>query len=157
MLRLLSGILSFDLASSCLVHSLSFFPKHSSKVQRRVSSRWICLLSVLWGIVPRSGELRTQKLNSHLLRIRSLKVLPLKAGVGQYKATHAMLTASDFFLANFYPSGPFTCIFPKPLPSCFFPTGRLTSPPKSTDSSGECDRVNLQRPGTFQQRKIYIY
>ena len=24
---------------------------------------------------------------------------------------HATLTARDFFLANFYPSGPFTCIF----------------------------------------------
>ena len=29
---------------------------------------------------------------------------------------HATLTARGFFLANFYPSGPFTCIFPKPLP-----------------------------------------
>ena len=48
-----------------------------------------------------------------------LKRFPLKPGVGQYIATHAMLTARDFFFANFYPSGPFTCIFPKPLPSCF--------------------------------------
>ena len=30
---------------------------------------------------------------------------------------HATLTARDFFLAYFYPSDPFTCIFfPKPLP-----------------------------------------
>ena len=34
-----------------------------------------------------------------------------------YIAMHASLTARDFFPANFYPSGPFTCIFPKPLPS----------------------------------------
>ena len=27
-----------------------------------------------------------------------------------------MLTARNFSLAYFYPSGPFTCIFPKPLP-----------------------------------------
>ena len=44
---------------------------------------------------------------------------PLKPGGGEQIATHATLTARDFFFANFYPSGPFTCIFPKPLPSCF--------------------------------------
>ena len=36
---------------------------------------------------------------------------PLKPGIGQYIAMHATLTAGDFFLANFHPSGPFTCIF----------------------------------------------
>ena len=41
-----------------------------------------------------------------------MKVLPLKPGVGQYIAMHAALTARDCCLANFYPSGPFTCIFP---------------------------------------------
>ena len=45
-----------------------------------------------------------------------LKFLPLKPGVGQYVAIHATLTARDFFLAYFYPSGPFTFIYPKPLP-----------------------------------------
>ena len=64
----------------------------------------------------RSGELRTQKLKSHLVRTQSFNVLPLNPGVGQYIAIHATLTASDFFLAYFYPSGPFTCIFSKPLP-----------------------------------------
>ena len=68
---------------------------------------------------PRSGELRTQKLKSHLLRTPSLKVLPLKPGVGRYIAIHATLTARDFFLANFYPSGPFTCIFSKISPEFF--------------------------------------
>ena len=58
---------------------------------------------------PRSGELRTQKLKSHLVRTQSLNVLPLKLGVGQYIAIHATLTARDFFLVYFYPSGPFTC------------------------------------------------
>ena len=66
---------------------------------------------------PAVGELRTQKLKSHLVRTQSLNVLPLKPGVGQYIAIHTTLTARDFFLAYFYPSGPFTCIFPpKPLP-----------------------------------------
>ena len=58
-----------------------------------------------------SGELWTRKLKSHLLRTQSLKILPLKPGVGQYIAIHATPTARDFFLANFYPSGPLTCIF----------------------------------------------
>ena len=69
--------------------------------------------------VPRSGELRTQKLKSHLVRTQSLNVLSLKPGEGQYMAIHATLTSRDFFLAYFYPSGPFTCIFPKPLPIFF--------------------------------------
>ena len=69
-------------------------------------------------LMPCSGELRMQKLKSHLMRTQNLMVLPLNSGVGQYIiAMHATLTARDFFLANFYPSGPFNCIFPKPLPS----------------------------------------
>ena len=66
--------------------------------------------------LPRSGELRTQKLKSHLVRTQSLNIRPLKPGVGQYIAIHAMLTARDFFLAYFYTSGPFTCIFSKTSP-----------------------------------------
>ena len=68
---------------------------------------------------PRSGELRTQKLKSHLVRTQSLNVLPLKSGVGRYIAIHATLTARNFFLAYFYPSGPFTCIFSKTSPNFF--------------------------------------
>ena len=48
-----------------------------------------------------------------------LNVLHLKPGVGQYIAIHATLTARDFFLVYFYTSGPFTCIFSKPLPIFF--------------------------------------
>ena len=59
----------------------------------------------------RSGELRTQKLKFHLVRTESLNVFPFKPEVGQYIAIHATLTARDFFLAYFYTSGPFTCIF----------------------------------------------
>ena len=68
---------------------------------------------------PCSGEVRTQKLKSLLLRTQSLKALPLKPGVGQYIAMHAALTAKEFFLANFYPSGPFTCIVSKTSPEFF--------------------------------------
>ena len=70
-----------------------------------------------WSSSPCSGELRTQKLKSHLVRTQSLNVLPLKPGVGLYLAIHATLTARDITFAYFYPSGPFTCaFFPKPLP-----------------------------------------
>ena len=62
-------------------------------------------------LLPCSGELQTQKLESHLVRTQSLNVLPFNPGVGQYVSIHAMLTARDFFLAYFYPSSPFTCIF----------------------------------------------
>ena len=68
---------------------------------------------------PRSGELRMQKLKSHLLRTQSLKVLRLKSEIGQYTDIRARLTDRDFFIANFYPSGPFTCIFSKPSPEFF--------------------------------------
>ena len=61
-----------------------------------------------------------QKLKSHLVRTQSLNVLPLWPGVGQYIAVRATLTARDFFLAYFYPSSPFTCIFSKTSPD-FFP------------------------------------
>ena len=54
-----------------------------------------------------------------LVRTQSLNVLPLKPAVGQYIAIYATLTARDFFLAYFYPSGPFTCIFSKTSPDCF--------------------------------------
>ena len=46
---------------------------------------------------------------------RELKGSPFKRGASPYIAMHATLTGKKFFLANFYPSGPFTCIFPKPL------------------------------------------
>ena len=68
---------------------------------------------------PAVGSLRTQKLKSHLMRTQSLKVLPLKHGVGQYIAMHATLTARYFFLANFNPSGPFMCTFSKTSPKFF--------------------------------------
>ena len=57
---------------------------------------------------PRSGELRAQKLKSHLVKTQGLNVLPLKPGIGQYIAIRAALTARNFFLTYFYPSSPFT-------------------------------------------------
>ena len=68
----------------------------------------------------RGGELRTQKLKVQFVENTELEGSPFKAWVGQYIAIHATLTARDFFLANFYPFGPFTCIFFQNL-SQFFP------------------------------------
>ena len=48
-----------------------------------------------------------------------LKCSPLKPGVGQYIAIRATLTARELLLAYFYPSGQFTCIFPKTSPDFF--------------------------------------
>ena len=98
---------------------------HNSSWQLSAFSLWspslisaLLVLSTIYLFLSRSGELRTQKLKSHLMRTLSLKVLPLKPGVGQHIAMRATLTARDFFLAYFYPSGSFTRIFfPKPLPS----------------------------------------
>ena len=80
-------------------------------------------------LTPRDGELRTQKLKSHLLRTQSWQVLPLKPGVGQYIAIHATLTARGSSFANFYPSSPFTYIFSKTSPKLFLCWLRLTAVP----------------------------
>ena len=49
---------------------------------------------------------------------KELKDSPFKAWSWSLYSMHATLTARDFLLANFYPSGPFTCIFSsKLLPS----------------------------------------
>ena len=45
-----------------------------------------------------------------------LKRSPFKAWSRSAYAIHATLTFRDFFLAYFYPSGPFTCIFSKTSP-----------------------------------------
>ena len=68
-----------------------------------------------WVYCRRRSERKT-----HLLRTQSSEVLPLKPGVDQFLAMQASPTATDFFLANFYPPGPFTCIFSKTSPK-FFP------------------------------------
>ena len=66
----------------------------------------------------RSGVLRTQKLKTHLLIIQSSKVFLLSLEQVRI-AMHATPAARDLFLANFYPSGPFTRIFSKTSPEFF--------------------------------------
>ena len=84
-----------------------------------------------------------QKLKSHLLRTQSLKVLRLKSGIGQYTDIRARLTDKDFFIANFYPSGPFTCIFFQTLPRVFpvlaaAKTGSFVSPQNKVGHPAGC-------------------
>ena len=61
--------------------------------------------------IPAVGSCGRRNLKSYLVRAQSLNVFPLRPKVGQYIVIHATLTARDFFLAYFYPSGPFTSIF----------------------------------------------
>ena len=53
--------------------------------------------------IPRSGELRTQKLKSHLVRTQSLNVLPLKPGVGQYRPFRSIQLHFFQNLSRFFP------------------------------------------------------
>ena len=72
--------------------------RQASKQMKRIW-RWSVLPGAEGGrdgIGPRSGELRTEKLKSHLLRTQSLKVLPLNPGVGKNIAIHAKLTTQRF-------------------------------------------------------------
>ena len=73
---------------------------------------------------PCTGELRTQKLKSHLVRIPSLTVLPLKPGVGQHVAIHATLTAISSLLIFTLPAHS-PAFFPKSLP--IFPVLAVTN------------------------------
>ena len=62
----------------------------------------------------------TSEIKDPSVKNPELKGSPFKAwSVGQYIAMHATPTARDFFLANFYPSGPFTCMFSKTSPEFF--------------------------------------
>ena len=89
---------------------------------RKPDTKWRCSrpcfhnfqTSTLNKLDPKSTcteELQAWKLKPHPLRAQSLKVLTLKSGVGHSTAMHTMLTAKIFSLTNFYPFGPFTCIF----------------------------------------------
>ena len=84
-----------------------------------------------------------QKLKSNLSRTLSLKVLRFKPGVGQYIAVHTMLTARDFFLAYFYSSCPFNCIFSQNLSQvstalAVADTSSCVGPQNKTGHPAEC-------------------
>ena len=91
----------------------SFTHSRTHKISTMIFFLSLLLLSSHWGAAD--AEIKVPSVE----RTQSLKVLPLKPGVGQYIVIHATLTARDFFLANFYPSGPFTCILKKNLSSVF--------------------------------------
>ena len=99
-----------------------------NKIGHPAGCRFLCWVSMqyklaqkTWLVAPQWGaadaEIKVPPGENIELR---LKVLPLKPGVDQYIAMHATFTARGFFLANSYPSSPFTCIFSKTSPD-FFP------------------------------------
>ena len=120
---LFSSCVSFCLMSlSTVFHSINSLnnsPFSHSVLPTLLLPYWSFQLYIFLLTPSRFGELRTQKLNSHLLRTQRLKVLPSNPGAGQYMAVHATLTARDFFLVYFHASGPFTCIFFKTSPKFF--------------------------------------
>ena len=67
----------------------------------------------------RNGELRTQKLKSHLVGTQSLNVLPLKPGIGQYTAIMLRLLPgiSTLLISTLRVHSP--AFFQKPLPVFF--------------------------------------
>ena len=98
---------------------------HVNSVHLKLHGLWsgkVCIPELAWVMVTktRSGELRTQKLKSYLVRTQSLNVLHFKPGVGQYIAIHATLTAREFFLLISTLPVHSPAFFPKPLP-IFFP------------------------------------
>ena len=93
-------------------------------------------------LTPCSGELRTQKLKSHLVRTQSLNVLPLKPGVGQYVAIDATLTARNFFLISTLPFHS-SAFFPQTSPDFFSAlavanTGSCVGPPNKIGHPAGC-------------------
>ena len=91
--------------------------------------------------------------SSHRLRTQNLRVLPFIPGAGLYIAVHATPTARNFFLANFYPSGLFSCIFSKTSLEFFFPpvlalanTGSCVGLKNKTDHLAHCYRQLNQEP-----------
>ena len=99
--------------------SLSLFLKPQDLKGYRVALSSVCpIASLVWRLslnaspTPRSVELRTQKLKSHLLRLQSLKVLPEAWSRSVYSHTYYAY-CQGFLPRLFLPFGPFTCIFSK--------------------------------------------
>ena len=130
-----SSVLQFSFSSSSSVLLFLYFSS-SSNSSSSLSS-------------PCSGVLRTQKLKTHLVRSQSSKALHFKPGAGLCIAMHATPTAREFFLANFYPSGPFTWICSKTSPEFFAVlavanTGSCVGPHNKTGHPAHCYRQLMQ-------------
>ena len=69
--------------------------------------------SHIFSVLPRRGELRTQKLKPHLVRTQSLNVLPLKPGVDQYIPIHLLPGNSSWLISTLLVHS--LAFFPKPL------------------------------------------
>ena len=82
----------------------------------------------------------------------NLKGFPFNARVGGHITVHASTSARNFFLANFYPLGPFTCIFfPKPPSSFFF------FPVLAVANTGFCvDPQEIGHPGQHYRQSMQV-
>ena len=106
--------------SNCIIIKFVWWsPKQFHFILGDISGVVTLIIGIVSGGTPQWGAADAEiKVSSG--ENTELKRFPLKPGVGQYIAIHATLTARNFFLAYFYPSGPFTCIFFQNL-SQFFP------------------------------------
>ena len=104
-------LLSLSLSVSL---SRSFRPSVSSPLA--LSPPHLCLSKVLCSSLSPPWGAADAEIKVASVENTELKDSPFKAwSMSVYIAIHATLTARDFLFAYYYPSGPFTCIFPKPL------------------------------------------
>ena len=131
-------------------YCLSCLAKVTDAVYHVLICACVCICVYGFIFLPRSGELRPQKLKSHLLRAQKLKVLPLKPRVGQYIAIHATLTARDSTLLvstlpvcspAFYPN--FSRAFPV---LCVANTGSCVGPLNKIGHPAHCYSQLMQVP-----------
>ena len=106
---------NIDLHTSPTARKFPFRIKNThERLKRTLLSCIVSSKSDLFNLLPRWGA-ADAKFKVPSGENTELKHSPFKAWSRYYIAIHATLTARDFFLAYFYPSGPFTYIFPKPL------------------------------------------
>ena len=77
------------------------------------------MVTCVFSVLPQLGAADAE-INVPSGENTELKRSPFKAWSRSVLAVHATLTARDFFLAYFYPSGPFSCIVSKTSPDFFF-------------------------------------
>ena len=102
----------------CIEKIFVFWIRYNIQEHFQAKHGVIVVQVLLWALPPRSGELRTQKLKSRLIRTRSLNVLPLKPGVGQHIAHAVLLPGISSLLISTLPIHS-PAFFPKSLPFFF--------------------------------------
>ena len=112
-----------DVSFNIVFHFIKFMPQISKPSgmfftqHHRIHPLWNCHDKKLHVIIsyPCGGELRMQKLKSHLVRTQSLNVL--LQSLEQVSIQPYILRFLPGISSLFYPSCPFTCIFSKTSPN----------------------------------------